>query len=60
MLVLEPNYTVYYVVKGEEEKAKSAAKGIPKPYVRKHIRHDRFLAALESKMRGGHCHVPNF
>jgi len=40
------------VVKGVEEKTKRAAKGIPKAYVRKHIRHDRFLAALKSKKKG--------
>jgi len=40
------------VTKGKgdiEEKVQNAAKGIPKGYVRKYIRHARFLAALKSK-----------
>jgi len=40
------------VTKGKgdiEEQVKNAVKGIPKAYVRKYIRHARFLAALKTK-----------
>jgi len=33
------------------EETKTAAKGIPKAYVRKNIRHKRFFAALKSKTK---------
>jgi len=35
-----------------KEQVKTAAKGIPKAYVRKYIRHKRFLAALRNKKPG--------